>query len=326
MTIDESLKSALLSRAHLQGFEAIRVFNGISDGVAGLTVDRFGRYYQIQCFQPQSEDTLHAVKDFLCSDELIESQRADLIVVKNRVSPSGASLQNPEMDILWDRHSLGDSAQTQVREGQAQIEVDLLDTINPGLFLDMREYRMKHYQWLLDMRSEADELKVLNLFSYTCSFGLHSAMAGADYTCNVDISAKILDRGRRNYQLSGLDDQEHGFVREDARKFLEFCAKKGKKFQSIVLDPPTFARYKKKTWSVHKELAGLLELIQEILVPGGRLLLSTNASDIHNYDLIDWAKNYPWKIIEQGGQSSDFPTKGKIKESSLAVVWFEKLH
>lgn len=233
MTIDESLKSALLSRAHLQGFEAIRVFNGISDGVAGLTVDRFGKYYQIQCFQPQSDDTLHAVKDFLCSDELIESQRADLIVVKNRVSPSGASLQNPEMDILWDRHSLGDSAQTKVREGQAQIEVDLLDTINPGLFLDMREYRMKHYQWLLDMRSEADELKVLNLFSYTCSFGLHSAMAGADYTCNVDISAKILDRGRRNYQLSGLDDQEHGFVREDARKFLEFCAKKGKKLSLI---------------------------------------------------------------------------------------------
>lgn len=330
MNLSIRLEEALQSRGALvDEFAGIRLVNGAGDSLPGLTLDRFGHFYQIQCFQPQTETAIEEVVSWI---RQLDAQ-VGLIVLKNRVSPDGASLQNPAMSVLYASeasNSLNQDkettrSQTQVSEGLIQVEVDLLDTINPGLFLDMREFRLAQAQWVSERVQMSSEFKVLNLFSYTCTFGLHSAMSGASYTCNVDVSAKILERGKRNYELSGLPVEEHGFVREDARKFLDFCARKSKTFDSIVLDPPTFARFKKKTWSVHKELSGLLAQVNQVLNPGGRLLLSTNASDINNHDLIQWATDLPWRVVTQGGQSQDFPTQGKIRESSLAVVWFEKL-
>ncbi len=317
-SVHEKLRLASLARQPTI-LEAIRLFNGLGDGIEGLTIDQFKHHYQIQLFKPQTEDIIQTCVSFL------KELNAEFICLKTRVSASGASLQKPDISILFQVE--GSSSLTKVREGFVCVEVDLLDTINPGLFLDMRHFRLKQSELILDQLTESfDEIKLLNLFSYTCSFGLHSAMAGAQYTCNVDISGKILDRGKRNYQLSGIDPNLHGFVREDTRKFLEFCIRKEKQFDFIVLDPPTFARYKKKTWSVHKELAGLLEQIDQILKPGGRLLLSTNASDIANSDLKTWAKPFNWKCIEEGGQDLDFKLSQdvKVRESSLSVCWFRK--
>lgn len=329
MNLSTRFEEAVQSRgALIDEFPAIRLVNGAGDSCPGLTIDRFGHFYQIQCFQPQTPEVISEALKWIRG---IDSE-VGLIVLKNRVSPDGASLQHPEMSVLYTtempkslpRDLALTQSQIQVTEGSIQVEVDLLDTINPGLFLDMREFRLAQAEWVGQVVQKNSEFKVLNLFSYTCTFGLHAALAGASYTCNVDVSAKILDRGKRNYEISGLAVEQHGFVREDARKFLDFCARKAKTFDSIILDPPTFARFKKKTWSVHKELSGLLTQVNEVLNPGGRLLLSTNASDINNQDLILWAQDLPWHVVAQGGQSKDFPTRGKIRESSLAVVWFEK--
>lgn len=307
------LNQSLAFRSSLsKEFHAYRVFNGTIEGHPGLVIDRYRDHWQIQLFKPQTKAVIKEVENWILG------QGAQFIVLKERVSPSGASLHQPSMKILH-----GEDPETQIDEGEVSFKVDLMDTINPGLFLDMRHMRLLFYDWV--NRNSTSEFKVLNLFSYTCSFGLHAAQAGASYSCNVDVSAKILDRGRRNYQISGLDDQSHGFVREDSREFLSFCQKKGKKFNAVVLDPPTFSRYKNKTWSVHKEMHHLMSQINEILIMGGRALISTNASDISNEDLKLWSRPFKWAVILEEGQAQDFPNQVNQKESSLAVVWFEKV-
>ena len=121
------------------------------------------------------------------------------VVSKERLSSSGKSLENAPMDVVIGTR---EDAVGTVREGNARFHVDLLDTINPELFLDMRHVRLEVEDRFRAMSGAS--LRFLNLFSYTCSFSVHARLGGAAVATNADISGKILDKGRENYALNGL--------------------------------------------------------------------------------------------------------------------------
>ncbi len=91
----------------------------------------------------------------------------------------------------------GSVPRTMVEEHGIKFEVNLNDGLNCGLFLDMRQNR-----WMVGQACKGK--KVLNCFSYTCSFGVHARAGGAREVINTDISRKILERGKNNYQLNAL--------------------------------------------------------------------------------------------------------------------------
>jgi 23S rRNA (cytosine1962-C5)-methyltransferase len=119
---------------------------------------------------------------------------------------------------------------------------------------------------------------VLNVFAYTCGFSVCAAKAGAR-TTSLDLSRKYLEWGRRNFALNGLDPAQHDFIYGDAFDWLRRLRKKGRAFDAVVLDPPTFSQSKESgVFRVEKNYGDLVTAAVQVLRPQGRLFVSANAA------------------------------------------------
>ncbi len=156
-----------------------------------------------------------------------------------------------------------------VAEYGRQFLVNLTDYLDTGLFLDHRETRRL-------VGERADGKRVLNLFAYTCSFGVYAASGGARRVDNLDLSNTYLDWGERNFVLNGLAPERHGFIRADALQWL--AAPAGEPYDLIVLDPPTFSNSKMMVdvLDTQRDHVQLINRSLALLAPEGELYFSTN--------------------------------------------------
>jgi 23S rRNA G2069 N7-methylase RlmK/C1962 C5-methylase RlmI len=178
-----------------------------------------------------------------------------------------------------------------IDEGGLSFKVNLSDYLDTGLFIDRRLLRAI-------VRSESNNKKVLNLFSYTGSFSVYAANGGALSTDSVDLSNTYLNWAQENFSLnnfsagvfqvwdffkseSGADKDlscAHKLIRADVFEFLEKAKKAGKKWDIIVLDPPGFSNSKKMAddFDLQRDLTELLGKCLKLLSPKGKLFLSVN--------------------------------------------------
>jgi 23S rRNA (cytosine1962-C5)-methyltransferase len=166
--------------------------------------------------------------------------------------------------------------------------------LSPGLFLDQRENR----KWI---RDHAQEKCVLNLFSYTGGFSLNAALGGAKEVVTVDVSANFLEWSKVNFQVNGFVLPKEGeelpekpklsykslmseepvtaryeFWMQDSILFLKGTAKRKRKFDLIICDPPSFGRSKAGVFSISKNYEELLLHCFSCLGKGGMLMFCTN--------------------------------------------------
>ena len=171
---------------------------------------------------------------------------------------------------------LGDSdgsSRTTIMERGLRYEIDFTGGYSVGLFVDQRENR--------SFVRKATPKRMLNCFAYTCSFAVAAAIAGAR-TVSVDLSQKSLERGRQNFALNNLPGTGHQFVADDVFEVLPRLARKGEKFDLIVLDPPTFSRsHRGKMFKVQSNFESLLGEALEVADRDGRILLSTNCATLN---------------------------------------------
>ena len=159
-----------------------------------------------------------------------------------------------------------------VTERKLKFGIDFGAGYSVGLFLDQRENR--------SYARAATPRRLLNCFAYTCSFSVAAAAAGAQ-TVNVDLSKKSLARGRENFTLNGLSTNDHRFIADDVRRVLQRMARRGEKFDMIILDPPTFARVPRgKAFRIESDFENLLLATLEIAERDARVLLSTNCATL----------------------------------------------
>jgi len=282
---------------------AYRLCNGIADGLDGVAIDKYNDCYQIQFFKPESSEFETEIIEFLK-----KSFKPKFIAVKYRFT-----------DHSRIKAVFGDNSKTVVEEYGCKFSVDLLDTLNPGLFLDMREARHCFAQLCKGK-------EMLNLFAYTCSFSVHARKNGAVKTVNVDISKKNLSKGRENYLLNELEIKQGEFFCGSAEEYVNWCMKKGKKFGAIAIDPPSFAKNGKNFFSVEKDLENLAAKAVSILEDNGVILLATNYSEWNGETLLKTVKNAyakngrKFKLLQKGTQGEDFPGTGKSKESSMVYL------
>lgn len=248
---------------------AIRLINGEGDRFPGWTLDQFDRHFQLQIFDGEVVPQINQLASSLC-----DALNSEYFTIKYRTEKTGAALEHLNTKVLTPNAN----PETWVDEGGLLFKMNLEEAVNSGLFLDMRRHR-------LQMREHCRGAKVLNGFSYTCSFGLHARRGGAAYVANVDINKKILDWGKENYLKNGFDSKD--FVKENTLQFLDFCAKKGHLFDVIVMDPPTFSRYKGKAFHVRKQLEVLVEKCLKILNFQGVFLFSSNCSQLSRAEIIE---------------------------------------
>ena len=344
--LKNKLAIALEKRAPLFDVtDALRIVNGAADGFPGLTIDKFGDRYQMQFFGPELLTSKTEIVDALAA-----LFNPVCVVTKERLSSSGRSLENAPMDVVVGTR---EDAVGTVREGNANFHVDLLDTINPGLFLDMRHVRLEVEERFREMsgaspanpetanasssnladsshlENPATGLRFLNLFSYTCSFSVHARLGGAAFATNADISGKILDKGRENYALNGLDLRPGEFFRGNAIEYVHWAQKKGLRFDGIVLDPPSFARFKGFNFNVREHLMPLVADCATLLNPGGFFMVSSNYSE---FNLSAFARDvlaavssvHPnAKTSWKKSQDVDFVGSGSTKDSCLVATLVE---
>jgi len=168
-----------------------------------------------------------------------------------------------------------------VSENGLLYEIDFSASYSVGLFTDQRANRE-----FVRARKPA---RLLNTFAYTCAFSVAAGHLGAE-TVSVDVSKSSLQRGRRNFELNGIATTSHRFVPEDVPAYLRRLAKRGEKFDTVILDPPTFGRAGSgKTFRLERDFGALLAATSEIVSPGGAILLSTNFSGWTTRDLISRA-------------------------------------
>jgi 23S rRNA (cytosine1962-C5)-methyltransferase len=162
--------------------------------------------------------------------------------------------------------------QTSATERHLKFGIDFDAGYSVGLFVDQRENR----SYVRNMVPK----RLLNCFAYTCSFSAAAASVGAT-TVNVDLSKKSLGRGRENFSLNGLPADIHQFIADDVLAVLPRLARRGEKFDTIILDPPTFSRNRRgKAFHVENDFEKLLVLALDVANRDGRILLSTNCSTL----------------------------------------------
>lgn len=157
-----------------------------------------------------------------------------------------------------------------IHEDGLAFEISFNSGYSQGIFLDQRDNRAE-----LRSRLSAGQT-LLNTFAYTGAFSVFAAAAGATAT-TLDLAQPYLDWAKRNFELNGFESAAHYFCKGDTFHWLERFARQGRKFDGIVLDPPTFSRDKDgNVFRVEKDYGRLAALAFACLARGGFLLASTN--------------------------------------------------
>ena len=149
-----------------------------------------------------------------------------------------------------------------------------------GLFLDQRDNRRRlrvgHVAGDFPLPAPAGGGELLNTFAYTCGFSVCAALGGWR-TVSLDLSRKYLEWGKQNFALNNLDTAAHDFIYGDVFDWLRRLRKKGRAFDGIVLDQPTFSRSRDRgVFQAQTDYGTLVELAVPLLRPGGVLLACSN--------------------------------------------------
>lgn len=157
-----------------------------------------------------------------------------------------------------------------VDESGAKLWVNFTDYLDTGLFLDHRNTRV----WV---RSEAQDKRVLNLFSYTGAFSVQAAMGGAIRVDTIDMSHTYLAWAQKNMEKNGFTDESRfRYLREDILQWLPGPLKEY--YDIIILDPPTFSNSKKMKdiLDIQQDHVQLIKRTLQALKPDGVLYFSNN--------------------------------------------------
>jgi 23S rRNA (cytosine1962-C5)-methyltransferase len=277
----ELLQAALKTRRALglpsEQTTAYRLVHGAGDGIDGLTVDVYGEYLVASLY---TEERGERENRWL---EALSKLGFRGIYVKLRPRQANQLAEAERKERAPEQAVFGESAPDAfiVLENGVPYEVRLGDGLSTGLFLDQRDNRAR-------FATLAPGKRVLNLFAYTCAFGLVAARAGAASTSNLDVAKSVLERGKRNYALSGLGEGgegEHLFLARDALEALPKLARRGVRYDLIALDPPSYASTRGVRFSVERDYDKLVANALAVLEPGGTLLACTNHSRMTDRDL-----------------------------------------
>jgi 23S rRNA (cytosine1962-C5)-methyltransferase len=196
----------------------------------------------------------------------------------------------------------------------------------PGRHLGVFPEVAAHWDWSSDLIAQSKkEVNVLNLFGYTGLASLAVAAAGAKVT-HVDASKKSVSWARENQALSRLEDKPIRWIVDDALKFVQREARRGAKYDGMILDPPKFGRGPKgEVWEVYKSLPDLLKTCRECLSDKPLFVAITvyavRASAIHVAQALDEImKDFGGKI-DNGELVTREQSAGRLLSQAVYARW-----
>jgi 23S rRNA (cytosine1962-C5)-methyltransferase len=205
----------------------------------------------------------------------------------------------------------------------------------PGRHLGIFPECAANWDWianLINLRGQSTSpaghsVHVLNLFGYTGLASLAAAASGAMVT-HVDASKKSVGWARENQALSNLAGKPVRWIVDDAIKFVEREARRGTKYDGIVLDPPKFGRGPKgEVWEIYKSLPELLQSCKRVLSAQPLFIVLTiyavRLPAIHAYSaLSEMMKSYTGEL-ECGELVTQEKSAGRLLSQAVYARWSE---
>lgn len=259
---------------------AIRLFDGAGDGIAGVVLETYAGHWLVSTL---GDKIPPAMMEWLGNQSACcYWKRLDQHQKESPTHLSGPAINEPFL----------------ILENGIRYEISFQSGYSQGIFLDQRNNRAEV------RRLMSPGLRLLNTFAYTGAFSVAAAMAGAE-TTTLDLSQPYLDWSKRNFSHNGLDPAAHHFCKGDTFHWLRRFAKQGRKFDAIVLDPPTFSRDEKgKVFRVENDFGELAALASKVLAPEGWMLCCTN-----------FRRMTPWEFERQLLEKT--PRRMKARHTSM---------
>lgn len=246
---------------------ALRWVHGAADGLEDITVDRFGPVAVVSLYRTFSEPEEQSLVDAVARLGGVES-----VYLKRRPKEARVAANTRLGELAPELPATGPPVSRVIAyEGGRPHVIRPDQGLSVGLYLDMRDTR----SWLL---SQVQEARVLNLFAYTCAFGLVAHAGGAQRAVNVDASRRVLDWGAENLREAGGRPEPRDFIAGDAFDWLRRFARQGERFEVVVLDPPGFATTKKSRFSAARDYGALVAAAAPVVAEGGLLLACCNVA------------------------------------------------
>lgn len=247
---------------HAEDTNAFRIFNGEGDGIGGLTIDYYAGYAVVSWYNT----TIYHHRQLIMENFLKVYPEILGIYEKNRF----------KSDLPESNHYVGKVAPEPliVKENNVQYATYLNEGWMTGIFLDQHEVRGRLVDGL------AMGKRILNMFSYTGAFSVAAAMGGATETTSVDLAKRSRLKTEEQFSINGLSSDQQKIYVMDTFAYFNYAKKKNLTFDLVILDPPSFARNKKKVFSVAKDYGSLIENSVDILSEKGMILASTNAENL----------------------------------------------
>jgi 23S rRNA (cytosine1962-C5)-methyltransferase len=287
---------------------ATRLFSGDNEGFPGVNVDRFDNFVVVQWLSAGAlswRDELFDTIEALVSPWGIYEQRR-LKPLAGQAPPEPAVLARGE----------GAPLEIVVEEAGCRFGIDVSAPLGVGFYPDLRYGRDA-------VAARAAHRRVLNLFSYTGAFSIRAIKAGAAKVVAVDAVPKAHARARRNFELSGLDSGRMEEVTADALKAVDRYAARGRSFDMVICDPPSFSRPQGgASFSVTRDLSTLAGACLRVLEPNGLLALSSNSARLTAADmdraLAEGAMLSQCEalVIERHGLPPDYPVAPGFPEGN----------
>src|SRR6185369_10478905 len=303
--LKDRLRSALELRRHhadLNDSNAYRLVNAEGDGLPGLTVDRYADYLMLQLYstawRPHLKLVTQVLQELLSPAGIYEKSRPQ----KTRELEAVSDSKNYG-------HLLAGKAaprRLEVRENGLTFLVSLEQGLNTGLFLDQRRNRA-------DLIKRVEGKRVLNLFAYTGAFSVAAAVGGASLVTSVDASPGYTEWAKANFGANRLNPKRHEFIVGDCLAVLGELLKAKKRYDLILMDPPSFSPTAKSRFTTRGGTSDLVAAALPLLSAGGLLLTSSNHQKV---DLADYLKELrrgalqaksELRVIPLAGQPEDFP-------------------
>lgn len=285
---------------------AFRLFNQEGDGFGGLTLDLYGDYLVFSWY-----------------NSYVYQLRQQIVAAFSQVFPEvlGAYEKIRFKGLDYESaHIYGEEAPENftVLENGVLYQVFMNDGLMTGIFLDQHDVRGSLVDGLAMGKS------LLNMFSYTAAFSVAAAMGGASETTSVDLAKRSRELSEAHFNANGLSLDNHCFIVMDVFEYFKYAKRKGLSYDVIVLDPPSFARNKKQTFSVAKDYHKLISQSLDILNPGGIIIASTNAANVSRQKFTEQIdKGFAgrtYQVLDKYGLPADFVYNKKDESSNYLKV------
>ncbi len=274
----EQVRAAWDLRAPLReaGCTAYRWLFGEGDGLPGLTVDRYGAFAVAQVYMSGADELVGWLADALRAADpalrgiVLRRRELEEDLAAERAGQEPDAPAAGRSSVLWGEPP---PLQLVVREHGVQLYANLRSGQKTGLFLDHRENR-RYVEGISAGRT------LLNCFAYTGAFSLYALRGGARAVVSADIGKGLAEAAAANVALNGFAGDRHSFVTDDCFALLEQCVAAGRRFDIVVLDPPSFAKSKQNRYAALRAYARLNALALRCVAPGGILASASCTSQV----------------------------------------------